>query len=627
MNDRVDRPKQPLRRWLLLVGTAVVAFALGALLFGGGESENGDPSSVGTGHGHAGHVQPEATAEYTCSMHPQIRQSEPGQCPICGMDLIPVEVDSADGDVHPGRVTLSPRALALAKLRTSEVQRLSDPALDVRLLGRIEADESTLKTVTSWIGGRIDRLHVRTTGERVAAGQVIATLYSPEVFAAHQDLLTARGQVGRMSGAGEGARTATAAALDAARARLALLGVPETELDRLEKAGRPMQQVPIRTPFGGTVIERLASEGAYVATGAPLYRLADLSRLWVQLDAYESNLSSLAVGQSVRIEVDAFPQEPFEGLVDFIDPTVDPRLRTVRVRVVVRNRDGRLRPGMFAEAVVAGRTGTGTEAPLVVPSSAPLFTGRRSIVYVEVPGQDRPTYDARVVRLGPRIGDRYPVVAGLEQGERIVTRGAFALDADLQIRGGASMMSGADDAGDDSERSHVRLTPSDRGRLRPVVDAYLEVGRLLAADDLPGARDAAGLVGHKAAAVNLGGDGNAAWSTVRSALTRHARRVQGADTIESARAGFEQLSKASELLLTRLGNPLDSPVNLAFCPMAFGSQGGTWLQRGEEIDNVYFGAAMRRCGEIKSTVAPGEHLIVSGASATARSAPARGHNH
>jgi Cu(I)/Ag(I) efflux system membrane fusion protein len=284
---------------------------------------------------------------------------------------------------------------------------------------------------------------VSTTGERVKRGQVIATLYSPEVYNAHQDLIQARQQLERLQeGATPSARRAAEAALDAARDRLRLVGVPEVEVGVMERGGKPSERVRIRTPFGGTVIERLATQGSYVETGSGLYRVADLSTLWVQLDAYESDLPVLKPGQEVRLEVEALPGESFQGRVTFVDPIVDPQTRTARVRVEVKNRDGRLRPGMFVEANVQSdaRGERGEEAPVVVPATAPLFTGRRSVIYVEVPGTDMPTYEARVVTVGPRMGELYPVLSGLQEGERVVIHGAFAIDADLQIRGGPSMM-------------------------------------------------------------------------------------------------------------------------------------------------------------------------------------------
>ena len=568
---------------------------------------------------------------WTCSMHPQIRQPEPGQCPICGMDLIPVTSGDNVGASSPTRIVLSDRARALARLRTVPVRRRADASGQLRLLGRIDANETTLKTITEWTGGRIDRLHVNVTGERVRAGQVIATLYSPEVFAAHQDLLVAKRQVERMAQSPDSSRRAAAAALDAARERLRLLGVPDDELARMERQERPTRAVAIRTPFAGTVIERIATEGAYVSTGTPLYRLANLSTLWLQLDAYESDLSGVALEDSVRVMVDALPGEDFEGKVAFIDPTIDPRTRTARVRVVLDNAEGRLRPGMFAQATVATGAVADGRSPLVVPATAPLFTGRRAILYVEVRDGDRTAYEARTVRLGPRLGDFYPVVAGLSEGERVVSRGAFALDADLQIRGGASMMTSPDDSAEGVWDAAIELSAGQRGQLAPIVTAYLAVQEALAADSLSEAKAGAERLIAAIATVSFERlrEAAAAWAEVSAGLGQHGRHVKMATDLEGARSGFEGLSQEVEVLLRRFGNPLDTPLNVAFCPMAVGSEGASWVQRGTEIENSYFGASMRDCGEIQHQVPAGSFLSPPADSSATRQAPAPagGHQH
>ncbi len=572
------------------------------------------------------------TTIWTCAMHPQVRQPEPGQCPICGMDLIPVTSDQTKGPSDPNRIVLSDRARKLAELRTTTVRRRAEASADLRLLGRIEPDETTLKTVTAWTGGRIDRLYVNVTGERVHAGQVIATLYSPEVFAAHQDLLVAKRQVGRMAQSPESSRNAAEAALNAARERLRLLGVPDNELARMETEERPTRSVSIRTPFGGTVIERLATEGAYVSTGTPLYRVANLKTLWVQLDAYESDLPKLSVGQQVRIEVQAMPGEVFEGKVTFIDPTLEPQRRTAQVRVEVENQDGRLRPGMFAEATVAAEPRTGG-SPLVVPASAPLFTGRRAIVYVEIKSGDRVAYEPRTVRLGPRLGKFYPVVAGLAEGEQVVTRGAFALDADLQIRGGSSMMSAPDDEDAGTWDAAIELPAAERKKLALVVDAYLAVQEALAADDLEAAKKAAETLSEAAATVKLErpSEAKAAWAEVETTLRKHAAHVAMAGALEGARTGFEALSDEIQVLLGRFGNPTDKALSLAFCPMAAGSEGASWIQKGREIENSYFGESMRTCGEIRQELDPGSYLMQPKTTQRPESAPAPapagGHQH
>jgi membrane fusion protein, copper/silver efflux system len=573
-------------RNVLLVVAIGAAFALGAVVFRGG-SAPAPPSAI--------------DVVYTCSMHPQIRQPTPGTCPLCGMDLIPAK--SADAGGSPDRVQLSERARALARIRTQPVARQADPTVELRLLGRVEADETALRTVTAWTAGRIERLHVNVTGQAVRAGEVVATLYSPELYAAHQDLITARAQVDRA--ASPDAR----AALDATRARLRLLGVPDGELARLESTVEPTTRVPIRTPFAGTVLDRVATEGDYVPVGGALYRVADLSRLWVQLDAYERDLPLLKTGARVAIEVDGLAAAPWEGRVAFVDPTVDPRTRAARVRVEIEDRAGLLRPGQFVQAIVQAPAGADARAPLVVPSSAPLFTGKRSIVYVQI--DDSPTYAPRVVRLGPRAGDVYPVVSGLAEGERVVVRGAFAIDADLQIQGGRSMMSMPDDSESGPWDRILPIGAAERSTLAPIVAAYLDIQTALADDRLDDARGAARRLGAAVPGVRLEGAAAAPWPALARALDQGATRVGEASSLEAARAPFEPLSDAIRDLLQRYGNPIDRPLRVAFCPMASGSKGATWIQDAAQVDNAYFGHRMRRCGELRDAVEPGAHLPVS----------------
>ena len=563
----------------------LVAFGLGGLLLG---PDADRPSDAETAH----HAQ-----VWTCSMHPQVRQPEPGTCPLCGMDLIPET--PAEGASTEG-VVLSPRAQALARVRTAAVAPDPEAVTRLRLLGEVEPAESTRREVTAWVGGRLDRLLLRETGARVRRGQVVARLYSPEVYTAHQDLLTARDQRVRAA-EGPAARTAEAT-LAAARERLRLLGVPEDELAELEAAERPTRSVAIRSPFAGTVLERVATEGAYVNPGTPLYRLADLSRVWVQLDAYAEQLSALSVGQAVSLQSQALPGRVFEGRVAFVEPVLHPTRRTAKVRVEVDTADGALLPGMFARGEVV----VGAAEGLVVPVTAPLFTGARSVVYVAGEG-DAPAYAPREVVLGPRRGEVYPVLEGLEAGERVVVQGAFAVDAELQLRGGPSMMTRAGD------RTRVpRLSVPARTALAPVLEAYLSVQEALADDALPGASEAATELAAAVPAVSLEGDPAARWEGLDAALLRSAEAVAQAEDLAEARAYFEHLTAAVKPVLTRLGNPLDRPLRLAFCPMAHDDQGAEWVQAAEDIDNAYFGAEMLACGAFLQTVAPGERLQADG---------------
>ncbi|MEM9191429.1 MAG: efflux RND transporter periplasmic adaptor subunit [Myxococcota bacterium] len=599
----------------LIYGTVplllLASFCLGGWLLGGPEA------SIPEAHDH-----PSDTA-WTCSMHPHIRRSEAGSCPICGMDLIV----AASRERSTEEVVLSEEAKIRARIRTTPV-RSRRGSRARRLFGRVEYSESGLREVTAWISGRIDRLHLRTTGAPVRRGQVIATLYSSEVYAAHQDLLAARRQRARLEDASELAQQSAELAANAARDRLRLLGIRGRELQAFEAADAPTERVRIRSPFAGTVVERLATEGRYVETGTPLYRLANLDELWVELDAYTADLPTIAVGQPVEFTVSEFTDETFEGEISFVDPVLDPRTRTAKVRVVLEN-DGRLRPGMFAEAIVEHDPTEGAET-VSIPRSAPLFTGRRSLVYVELPERDEPTYVVREVRLGPLEGEFYPVLAGLREGERVVTEGAFVIDADLQIRGGNSMMNLPDESDDEhphedhdehphehphedhqhedhhgertehgTEHGAENLSPSASAALSVFYQGVVALQQGLASDDLAVSQAAAATLARDTARLEPLVPASSWDETIRSlGALRHA------GTLTDARRAFETVAAASVETLERFGNPSDHTVRVAFCPMAREGKGAQWLQHDTVIENPFFGSAMHSCGDVVLEVAP-----------------------
>ena len=624
MNEEKKRKLAQIAKRAVVPAALLVAFLLGGVILGSGGEDSSSSSKI---------THSDESAEvWTCSMHPHVRASEPGQCPICGMDLIPVESGEATDQSSPERISLSESARIRARIRTTPVKRLHSGRVERRLLGRVDYDETRLRTVTSWIGGRIDRLHVRTTGQRVKRGQVIATLYSPEVFSAHQDLLVAKQQVEKLKDATESARVGAQAALQAARDRLRLLGVRRGELNWMEKrAKRPSERVRIRSPFRGTVIERLATEGSYVKTGTGLYQVADLSQLWVQLDAYESDLPLLKIGQDVTLKVEALPTERFEGRVTFVDPVLNQRTRTTRVRIEVKNPQGNLRPGMFAEAVVRGGQEDNQTSALVIPESAPLFTGRRSVVYVEVPGTASPTYASRIVRLGPKMGDVYPVIAGLSEGERVVIHGAFTLDADLQIRGGLSMMAAPDDTDDGPYDKIVKVPATHERDLATLFQHYLALHEALAGDNLAAALKAASELTKAARVIDPTSPATFrdAWAPVRRQIIAHGEHLGHAKSLDEARLVFRDVSQQMATLLRVFGNPVGETVRLAWCPMALSGEGAEWVQRASKIQNPYFGASMHGCGEVHNVVGHGTYLPLKGGKTTPkpRPAPSGGHQH
>ncbi|WP_201750188.1 efflux RND transporter periplasmic adaptor subunit [Tautonia marina] len=518
-----------------LVTSVVVLAALG-IGIGLGRSLLA-PEGGGDGGGEAGAASPGASAAtvWTCSMHPQIRQPNPGDCPLCGMDLIPATDDGGEEAEGLREVSISREARELLDLKVEPVERRYVTAT-VRMVGKVDYDETRLGYITAWVPGRLDRLFVDYTGVEVQEGDHLVSIYSPELYSAQAELIRARqaAQERRSSSGVLGAERL----LESAREKLRLWGLTEAQIQEIEAQQEPSDHLTIYAPMSGIVIQKNLQEGAYVETGTRIYTISDLSRLWVKLDAYESDLPWLRYGQEVEFTSEAYPGEVFTGTIAFIDPVLNAATRTVKVRVNVPNPSGKLKPDMFVRAVVRAQVATAgrvmdaalvgkwicrmhpgvvkdiagdcdvcgmplvrTETlgyvsaaaaadesaePLVVPASAVLKTGTRAVVYVERPNADRPTYEGREIVLGPRAGDSYIVRAGLEEGERVVTQGNFKLDSALQIAAKPSMMNpeGAmADAGSDGGGDQLALPPSVAGQLGRVLSAAGEAASAMDSGD------------------------------------------------------------------------------------------------------------------------------------------------
>ncbi len=488
------------RKWGLPAVAVIAAFTMGYLVHGGPAGEPEDRSKVleGTPAETAGK---EKKTTWTCSMHPQIKMPKPGLCPICNMELIPLEEDETEaGGLR--ELAVSESAKKLMEIQTTPVER-KFVETEIRMVGKIDYDETRFKYISSWVPGRLDKLYVDYTGIPVRKGDRMVHLYSPELLSAQEELLQALGTVEALSESSSAVMRDTARATVAAvREKLRLWGLTHEQIGEIEKLGAPTDHITIYSPIGGVVIHKNAQEGMYVDTGTRIYTVADLSQVWVQLDAYESDLMWLRIGQKVEFTTESYPGEAFMGTIAFIDPVLTQTTRTVKIRVNAPNPDMKLKPGMFVRAV-AGAGIAAADEPLVIPATAALVTGKRAIVYVQLPDKDKPTFEGREIVLGPRAGEYYLVRHGLEEGELVVTRGSFKIDAELQLRAKPSMMT-PEGGGGESEHRHgdaestskrgggsaAELPALFRARLHAVVAAAGKVGEAVAVGDLAEARSA-----------------------------------------------------------------------------------------------------------------------------------------
>lgn len=497
----------------LLSRSTILIFIVAALMVGywiGVEpsNEGAEPSSLGEStHDHA--TSDEAAEVWSCAMHPQIRLSKPGQCPICGMDLVPVDDQSQQGMSGLRQFATTPEAIALMGVQTVPVRRDFADA-EIRMVGKVDYDETRLAYITAWVPGRIDELFVDFTGIRVKKGDHLVSLYSPQVITAQEELWRTATAVSNLRESSPSVlKNTTESTMKAAREKLRRWGLSQEQIDAAETKGNVSDHITIFAPVGGTVIHRVGQEGMYVDVGMRIYTLADLDQMWVKLDAYESDLPWLKYGQRVEFTTESYAGKVFEGRVTFIDPFLDPKTRTAKVRMNVSNEEGLLKPEMFVSAVarphiamggrvmdpemvgkwvspmhpeivkdgpgqcdICGMTlvpaselgyvapnSTDVEKPLIIPISAALVTGTRAIVYIEVPDADQPTFEGREIVLGPRAGDYYIVLAGLDEGEMVVVNGNFKIDSALQILAKPSMMTPEGGGGGGHDHGGMDMKP------------------------------------------------------------------------------------------------------------------------------------------------------------------------
>jgi Cu(I)/Ag(I) efflux system membrane fusion protein len=358
---------------------------------------------------------------YTCSMHPSVKEAAPGKCPICGMNLIPVTKEQE----QEGVVMIDDERRQLIGVRTEPVVD-APMRKDFHVVGHVTYDESSLSDVNLRVHGWITKLYVNQTGQKVTRGQTLLSLYSPELYNAEQDFLLAAQGAMVPAGPPEGPNRLESLG-GAARQRLHLLGLDDAQIEALAKHGAPSESIPIASPASGFVIEKNVVEGASVDAGTRLFRIAALTKVWIEAQVYEADLANVLPGQSASVTLDYLPGRTYAAKVAYVYPTIDPQTRTGEVRLELANKDLELRPGMYAGVTLGADLGPRVQ----VPSAAVVYTGPRRLVFIdEGKGRFRP----QEISVGAAANGVYEVLSGLKAGDQVATSGVFLIAAEARIR-------------------------------------------------------------------------------------------------------------------------------------------------------------------------------------------------
>lgn len=533
----------------------------------------------------------EETSEeiWTCSMHPQIRKNEPGDCPICGMDLIPLEQSSSSSIV----LEMSDDAVKLAQIQTKIVGSNSDNTTYLKMSGKIEANETASASLVTHIPGRIEKLYVSFTGEKVRVGQTIATIYSPLLITAQKELIEA-----------EKMKNIQPKLYEAALNKLKYWKITDDQINDILTSGEVKETFNIYAEYSGVVQKKHVSVGDHLEQGGVLFSVQNLNTLWVVFDVYEKDLPRVSVGDQITFNTPSLPGQKFTANISFIDPIIQPNSRTAKVRVEVLNKGNALKPEMFVSGELVGNFTK--DMVLTVPKSAVLWTGQRSVVYLKVPDTDLPSYEYREVLLGESLGTDYQVIDGLKPGDEVVTNGAFVIDASAQLNNQSSMINGL--VGGQTKENlpdYTSITPDDfKIQIEQLNRSYMILKDALVATDSKAAQQSIAELIKSLKAIDMNllkGDAHKYWMGQMQTIKDNSQMIQSTEDIKLQREYFVELSKAivnsNKVFGVKSGNYYEQ-----YCPMANKKEGAYWLSDESAIRNPYFGDKMMTCGRVISEI-------------------------
>ena len=547
------------------------------------------------------HINHETSQQtWTGSMHPQIRMNESGDCPICAMDLIPLR--NSQSDENPMSIKMSPTAMQLANVQTAIVTKGS-ALKELRLNGKVQPDEREVFTQTSHIAGRIEQLKINYTGVQVSKGQVLAYVYSPELITAQKEMFEAQKLIDLQP-----------ALFNAAKEKLRNWKLSSSTINTIIETGKIIENFPIRADISGVVTDKLVHVGDHLHQGEALYEISNLNKLWILFDLYESDLNFVKKGDKVSYSLNAISGKIFSGNISFIDPIVDPMSRTTKARVEVNNSNKKMKPEMLVDGTIQSEI-SAKENTIVVPKTAVMWTGEKSIVYKKMESSSGVNFMLTQVTLGSSLGDSYIISSGLAEGDEIATNGTFSIDAAAQLAGKPSMMNpegvksstghhnhGGIPSQMESESKAAAIISSEANKgLEKLFDSYLEIKNNLVSDDFGGSQESLLAFETQFSQISMSlfkGENHDIWMKYSGALKKLISANKSSSDITEARNKFVHISDQM-ILISKSLKPRMDKLYVQLCPMADNNNGARWLSKEKKVLNPYFGEAMLKCGSVK----------------------------
>jgi len=524
----------------------VLGIFIGASLFSSEENTED--------HNHTAETE---SSVWTCSMHPQIRNSEPGDCPICGMDLIPA--NTLEETLDPDAIRMTKSARALAQIETTLVGDGKKTTSNLELSGQLDINEKSKTSLTTNFDGRIEQLNINFEGETVQNNQVVAELYSSTIQVLKDEYALAK-------------RTDNESIMQSVVQKIENLELSLQDIQNKSKSAT----ISLRAQQAGNVTQLMVAQGDQVKAGQALMEITDLSTLWAMFDVYEQDLNLIKVGDEMSMNIGG---ATVTGKVDFISPIFNTEERSAKVRVVVQNPNLRWKPGVFVTGVVSTNvTNTKNETPLYVPKSSVLWTGKRSIVYKQLENENGVYFKLTTVEIGQTSGDNIEILSGLQVGDEVVTQGAFSIDSEAQLADKTSMMDPKTEKSQPKSfvEEEINLNPK---AIAPLLSDYRQLKTALSSDNFEDAK-----INYK--------------KLTTSFSKLKLRKLQNADKIKSIDELREEFLVLSEdiIAIAKSSNPTDQLLYVQRCPMANNSEGASWLSFTKKIENPYYGASMLTCG-------------------------------